>query len=316
MAKYRNNLPQNSGDLFLTDAGLETDLVFKHGYELPCFASFPLLNSSQGSELLFRYYCTYAEIAREFSTGLVLESPTWRASNAWGDQLGYDPDELDTINHKAVEMMQEIRSVYEADHSPMVISGSIGPRGDGYDPNNSPSADEASCYHYAQIKTFTDTDADFVSAFTIPTINEATGIVLAAKLLDMPVVISFTVETNGHLPAGECLQEAIETVDHKTSDAPVYYMVNCAHPTHFADTLDTNEAWTKRIWGLRANASCKSHAELDECDQLDGGHPAELGEQYKQIRSKHPQIRVLGGCCGTDERHVREIAKACVAMVS
>ena len=207
--------------------------------------------------------------------------------------------------------MAELRAEFETARSPMVISGNIGPRGDGYDPQRLMSVAEARDYHGEQIAVFANTAADMVSAFTMNYVNEAAGIALAAKQAGMPAVISFTVETDGKLPTGETIGDAIAAVDGASGASPVYYMINCAHPTHFRDALKSGEAWVDRIGGLRANASRRSHAELDAATELDAGDPREFGQLHAELRRLLPRATVLGGCCGTDHRHVEQISLVC-----
>jgi S-methylmethionine-dependent homocysteine/selenocysteine methylase len=306
---YRAALPQLDGDVFLTDGGIETTLIFHQGLDLPLFAAFGLLKDEEGREALRRYYEPYLELARERGLGFVLETPTWRASPRWGAELGYRPEELEDVNRRAIALMEELRERYEAGGAPIVISGCIGPQDDGYNPSQLLSADEAQRYHSTQIGTFAETAADMVCALTITYADEATGVARAARDAGLPVAISFTLETDGRLPSGQELGEAIEQVDAETAGAaPAYYMLNCAHPTHFEAVLDG--PWTARIRGLRANASTKSHAELDEADELDDGDPADLGARYADLREKLPALNVLGGCCGTDHRHVCAVRDA------
>ncbi|MEZ4681041.1 MAG: homocysteine S-methyltransferase family protein [Caldilineaceae bacterium] len=310
MAKYRANLPQLSGDLFLTDGGLETTLIFHNRVDLPLFAAFDLLKSEEGESTLRNYFYTYARLAQQYGTSFILESATWRASADWGQRLGYSLDSLADMNHKAIALLQEVRTHFESAQHKMVISGCVGPRGDGYNPAFMMSADEAELYHAAQVQLFQHSEADMVTAITMTYVEEAIGLTRAAQAANMPVAISFTVETDGRLPSGQPLADAIEQVDHVTNSGPVYYMINCAHPTHFADTLIGGNGWTERIQGLRANASTRSHAELDEATELDDGNPVKLGSQYRALRPYLPKLNVLGGCCGTDHRHVEEICKA------
>lgn len=309
MTKYRNNLPQLDGDLFLTDGGIETTLIFHDGLDLPLFAAFDLLKSDTGTTALRNYFRTYADLARRQNVGFILESATWRASSDWGEQLGYTSEALATANHKAIALLDSVRNEYETTRSKMVISGCIGPRGDGYNPAFMMTAEEAEHYHSAQVEAFRNSAADMVTAITMTYADEAIGLTKAAQKAHMPVAISFTVETNGHLPSGQALDKAIAEVDQATDRAPVYYMINCAHPTHFMDTLIGGNGWTDRIQGLRANASTKSHAELDEATELDAGNPVELGTQYQALRSHLRKLNVVGGCCGTDHRHVAEICE-------
>jgi S-methylmethionine-dependent homocysteine/selenocysteine methylase len=314
MTKYRNHLPQLSGDLFITDGGMETTLIFHEGWELPEFASFDLLKHEAGYQAIQKYFRTYCNLAKNYGVGSILESATWRANPDWGNKLGYNSAELADINRKAIELLQDIRQEWETEQSQIVLSGCIGPRGDGYIPTAAMTVAEAADYHRPQIEVFRDTEADLVTAMTINYVEEAIGIVQAAQAANMPVVISFTVETDGKLPTGQSLKEAIDRVDAETGNAPVYYAINCAHPTHFADVLTAGEAWVSRIRGIRANSSSRSHAELNEAPDLDEGNPTELGQQYRDLRSKFPNFNVLGGCCGTDDRHVEAICKACLPV--
>jgi homocysteine S-methyltransferase len=311
MSTYRNRLPQLDGGLFLTDGGLETTLVFHDGLELPHFAAFDLLRTAEGTGRLRAYYQRYLDIAAASGTGFVLESAGWRASSDWGNKLGYSRQALAQVNVDSIELMSELRTAYAAKVRPIVLSGCVGPRGDGYDPGALMSAEEAQVYHAEQIAAYAGTDADMVAAITMTNVNEAVGITRAARVAGLPVAISFTLETDGRLPTGQSLREAIEQVDAATGSAPTYYMINCAHPTHFDTTLTGTDAWLGRIRGLRANASRRSHAELNESPDLDAGNPVELGSQYRDLLHRHPQFNVLGGCCGTDHRHVEAISAAC-----
>lgn len=310
MAKYRDQLPQLEDGLFITDGGLETTLIFHDGVELPAFAAFDLLKHDRGVALLRRYYTRYAELARSHGLGLVLESPTWRANPDWAAKLGYDARALEEANRKAIDLMREVREAYEGGRTPIVISGNLGPRGDGYQPAARMSAREAQAYHAVQIKTFAQTEADMVAVFTMNYVEEAIGVGAAARACAMPVAISFTLETDGRLPSGDSLADAIARTDDETGGYPSYYMINCAHPTHFAAVLQGDAAWHRRIGGLRANASTRSHAELDESAELDAGDPEELGAQYRSLRSRLPRLSVVGGCCGTDHRHVDAICRS------
>jgi homocysteine S-methyltransferase len=310
-AKYRHRLPQLDGGLFLSDGGLETTLIYHDGFDLPMFASFVLVESERGRAALRAYFDRYVAMAVKHGTGFILESPTWRANPDWGVKLGYDREQLATANHATIAMMHDIRGTRETAFTPLVISGNIGPRGDGYDPGALMSPCEAEAYHAWQIGIFKDAGADLVSAFTLTNVNEAIGVSRAAEAAGMPCVISFTVETDGKLPTGESLAVAIASVDRETNAAPVYYMINCAHPDHFRDALDQDAGWMKRVRGLRANASRKSHRELDNATALDAGNPKELGELYAELLRRFPLINVLGGCCGTDHRHVACISASC-----
>ena len=303
-------LPQLSR-LYLTDGGLETDIIFRRGVELPCFSSIVLMRDAAGRRLLDDYIADYIAIARRAGTGLILETPTWRASVDWAAKLGVTAEALDLLNAEAVTYLLAIKAQSDV---PILVSGCIGPRGDGYDPGQLMSADAAQVYHSRQVRSLAAAGADMISGLTINNVPEAVGLVRAAGDAGMPVVISFTVETDGRLPTGDGLGEAIDAVDAATGAAAAYFMINCAHPSHFAAVLAEGGAWTKRLRGIRANASRCSHAELDAMTSLDDGDPVELGREYRALRERHKQLTVLGGCCGTDARHVAAIAERCVEI--
>jgi S-methylmethionine-dependent homocysteine/selenocysteine methylase len=305
------SLPQLSGDrLFLTDGGLETVLVFHKGFELPHFASFTLLEDEQGRAAMREYFAEFLALARERGTGFLLDTATWRANPDWAALLGYDAEALDRVNREAVAFAQAIRDEHADADTPVLINGVLGPRGDGYVVDGVMSAEEAEDYHAGQVRSFAAAGADMVSAITMTYAEEATGIARAAAKAGMPVAISFTVETDGRLPSGQRLGDAIAQVDFESGSSPAYYMVNCAHPSHFEHVVQGGGAWAGRIAGLRANASTMSHAELDEAEELDEGDPDALGADYVALRSHLRNVNVIGGCCGTDERHVAAVAAA------
>jgi homocysteine S-methyltransferase len=295
MAKYRNNLPLLSDTVFLMDGGMETTLIFHEGIDLPYFASFDLMKNEAGRRQLRAYYTRFVDLARSRGVGL-------------------DAAALDDVNQSSIEMLLGLREIYETPASPMVVSGVIGPRGDGYRADNAMSALAAADYHAAQARAFAQADADMVSAYTLNYVEEAVGIAIAAKDAGLPSVISFTLETDGRLPTGQPLRDAIEQVDAETAGAPAYYMLNCAHPTHFDHVVAEGGEWLDRIRGLRANASSRSHAELDSAPDLDAGDPVELGRQYRGLRDRMRNLNILGGCCGTDFRHVEQICFACLPV--
>lgn len=311
MAMYRNSLSQMSGERFLTDGGMETDLIFLQGFDLPNFSSFVLLDSKDGRAALVRYYEGFLSLARDRGLGFVLDTATWRANPDWGRLIGYDLERLAAVNVEAVRLVAALRAKWEAPSAPIILSGVIGPRGDGYR-SGKIEIREAEDYHAFQVETFRSTQADMVSAFTMNTVGEAAGIARVAKAQAMPCTISFTVETDGRLADGTSLRAAIEATDEATDGSPLYYMINCAHPTHFQHALARGEDWVERIQGVRANASAKSHAELDESETLDAGDIPDLGRRYRALIEAFPRIRIWGGCCGTDHRHLAAICEACI----
>jgi len=289
---------------FLTDGGLETTLVFVDGIDLPDFAAFPLLDSDAGRGALRRYYSSYLDLAERHGAGFVIDTPTWRANLDWGARLGYDPIRLAAVNRRAVEFVTALTD--ERKGLQRVVNGVIGPRGDGYVVGATMSASEAAAYHGLQARAFAEAGAEMISAITMTYAEEAIGIARAAASVSLPAVISLTVETDGRLPSGQTLADAIAQVDTATSASPAYYMVNCAHPTHFIDSLDPTADWVGRIRGVRANASTMSHAELDAATELDRGDIGLLADNYANL-STVLDLRVIGGCCGTDHEHVQSV---------
>jgi homocysteine S-methyltransferase len=325
MAIHRDRFPDIGAELLLTYVGMETDLIFTRGVDLPGFASFPLLETQEGRNLLRQYFKDMItlgdetskvtgkesgkETGRKTRVGVILESPTWVANRDRGAEIGYGPEALRRLNQQAIALMAEVRAANG--DLPTVISANIGPRGDAYAPDRQMDAEAADRYHTEQISALAETEADVVSGYTIAYTGEAIGIVRAARRFGLPVVISFTVETDGRLPSGTPLKEAVCEVDAATKGYAAYFMINCAHPDHFAAVLE-DAPWMARVKGIAANASRCSHAELDTAKDLDDGDPDELAEQLFRIRRQFPHIRVLGGCCGTDMRHMTKIAKATV----
>jgi homocysteine S-methyltransferase len=297
--------------LFLTDAGLETDLIFNHGIEIQEFAAHTLLPDAAGREALANYFRSFLRLACEMGAGFILDSQTWKAHMHWANDLRASADELRAANRDSIAFIAGLREEFKSDSMPIVLDGAIGPMGDAYAPNGVVTADEAEEYHSTQLGWLAETDVDMVTAFTFTQADEAIGVVRAADSVGLPIVVSFTVETDGNLPTGQPLGEAIQAVDEATESVAAYFMVNCAHPDHFSHVLEDSE-WVRRIRGLRCNASRKSHADLDESETLDDGDPIELGSQYKAMLEKMPWVNVFGGCCGSDLRHVTEIARAVI----
>ena len=299
---------------YLTDGGLETTLIFHNNIQLNHFAAFELLRNETGRKVLEEYYRPYLSLAEKYQSGFVIESPTWRSNADWGVKLGYTHDELFALNKQSIKFIREVAEPFTA-LPQLIVSGNIGPRGDGYRADFLMTAEQSRAYHADQVKAFALSDADIVTAATITYSNEAIGIVNAARSFALPVVISFTVETDGKLPGGESLQEAVEKVDAQTDHYAEHFMVNCAHPKHFINEFHGNGHWKSRIGGIRANASLKSHAELDQSTELDAGDKCLLASGYAELFTLLPSLKVMGGCCGTDCSHLEEICKTLEGML-
>lgn len=306
MAKYRTALPTLGNSLFVSYTGIETDLIFNRGIDLPGFASYPLLETKESREMLYEYYAQLIDMAQQKGVGVLLESLTWVANRDRGAAIGYNQESLKKFNIAAIDLIARARE--KKGDLPTLLSAQVGPRDDGYVPTEQMTADEAESYHSEQIETISKTDADLVGAFTLCYPEEAIGIIRAGKRFEIPVVIAFTLETDGRLPTGMPLKEAIENVDKATDEGAAYFLINCAHPDHFSSVLEDSK-WIQRLRGVVANASRCSHAELDESEELDEGDPEELGELVGGLCKKFPHFTIVGGCCGTDMRHLRKIVE-------
>jgi homocysteine S-methyltransferase len=304
---------------FLTNAGTETYLVFQQGVDLPEFCAFVVHEDEESwAELERNHLDPIFRAAAENRCGLMLDALVWRAQPDFVAKLGRAPEELGPINERAVSRTRASvdrwrrANGHSAETFPVLIAADIGPRGDGYRVENSEvTSDAAREYHRAQIEALAAARVDVVCALTMTTAAESIGIVEAATACELPTIVSPTVETDGRLPDKRPLKSFIEDVDRATEGAPLFYMVNCAHPTHLFPCLEaaraTGESWLSRFRGFRANASAKSHGELDNSTELDRGDVQELAEQMATIQAAYG-LRVIGGCCGTDHEHLIAMA--------
>jgi S-methylmethionine-dependent homocysteine/selenocysteine methylase len=292
---------------FLTDGGLETDLIFNDGCELPLFSAFVLLANEQGRTVLRRYFDRYLDIAEASVRGFVLDTATWRANAGWADRHGLTADDIRRINVEAVRFAREIRASRSWSDR-ILVNGNIGPTGDGYAPDRILTPDAAEALHRPQLEAFAAEGVDIAIALTMTHVGEAVGVARLAQELKIPLGLSFTVETDGRLPDGMALNTAIAATDEATGGSPLFYGVNCAHPSHFLGEL--KGSWIDRISVVRANASTLSHKELDEATELDDGDPEDFGRLYEELGRVLPNLRIVGGCCGSDCRHVAAAARA------
>lgn len=317
-AKYRNQLDKIfalSSPYLIAYSSLETLLIFAEEKELPCYASFVLVKSEEGRDRIRRFYEEHIRLAISHQRSILLDTVGWRANSDWAGKLGIFGDELDDLNRKSVELMVDLQRSMETPGTKIVLSGSVGPRGDGYRTDFRMTPAEAQQYHAHQINVYRDSAIDIIVAYTLTYLDEALGITLAARSAQIPIALSFTLETNGCLPSKESLRTCIEEIDAKTGAWPMFYMVNCIHPIHFIDLLRLHreEPWVKRIRGFRCNASKLSHEELDNAATLDDGDPVEFGSIHRALREVLPHVVVMGGCCGTDIRHISQICQQCTA---
>lgn len=296
---------------FITDGGIETHLIYNIGIPLQHFAAFPLNDSVEGRDVIRDYYRDYLPVVRAAKRKFLFATDTWRASPDWAERLGYEVALLRQNNIASVAICAEIAAEFATAGIESEIAGTIGPRREAWQYDGDMTVDEGVDYHSPQIEAFAETRAFQLHACTLTNTPEAIAIVRAAKRAGLSAVISFTVETDGALPGGKPLGRAITEVDEATAGYPAYYMINCAHPTHFTPALSSGAAWVERIGGLRANASSKSHAELDASPDIDIGDIDNLADEHMALLSGLPNLQVIGGCCGTDHRHIAAICARC-----
>jgi len=312
MHKHTPELPQQKGEMFVTDGGIETHLIFNKGQDLPDMSAYLLNMTEAGRETMRDHYRAYIPIAQKAGQGFLFDTNTWRANPDWGTRIGFDRTSLRTANLRAVELCQEMQAEFAAAGVSSIVSGVLGPRRDAWQHDALMTVEEAMHYHAAQVAAFAETDAAYLSAYTLTNVPEAVGIARLAAEHGLPVVLSFTLETDGNLPGGKPLGLAIEEVDAATGSYPAYFMINCVHPMHFTQTVRQGGAWVERIGGLRVNASKMSHAELDNSLTLDIGDLDDLAQRYAGVMPLLPNLSVIGGCCGTDHRHIGAICAACL----
>lgn len=299
----------NKDDIIITDGGLETTLIYKYNIELPYFSCINLLKTDSGRNIIYNCLLNYVNISEKYNVNIIIETPTWRCSKKWSKLLNCENSDIEKINREAVNIVKSIKK----NNKKIIISGNIGPIDDGYVISNKLTIEELKEYHSEQIYILANENVDIISAFTINYVEEAIGITLVCKDINIPLVISFTLNIDGKLPSGMTLEDSIKYIDKYTNYYPMYYMINCAHPKHFISLFkDNNSDWIKRIKGIRSNASDKSHEELNNSKKLDIGNIVELSNYCKNIRKENKHINIFGGCCGTDENHVEEILIKCL----
>lgn len=303
-----SKLPQMNGRDMTCGGGIETWLQYVDGFELRHFCLFELLDDKRGVACLTDYHRKLVEAAVPHGFGVINEGLHYRASRDWGELIGYSREGLEEINIRGIEFYKDFAREYDSPETPMIVGGVIGPRGDAYNVARAMAAAEAEDYHSEQILTFKKAGADQITAATLSSIEEAIGIARAAKAADMPVVISLFVKQGGRLSGGETVEEAITKVDAATGNVPAYYMINCTHPTEFEPAL-TADDWNRRLGGFMPNAVAMETLDLCKLGHLEDGNPEELGGQMADLARRFPHIHVWGGCCGTDGRHIGQIAQ-------
>jgi homocysteine S-methyltransferase len=301
--------PRLENKFYLTEGGTETEILYKWGYELPEFAMFTLLENAEANECVLGMYRRYFDVAEAYGTGILVTGHDYRASPDWARKLGYSLKGLTEMQHRTIQFLTDIRAEYEGRVSDVYVSGCIGPRGDAYGTGGGISEAESEDYHSVQLSNLVETDADMAIAQTFNNIPEAIGVVRAATAIGIPIGVCLTLTTDALLRSGPTLKEAVETIDDRTGGAAAWFGTNCSHPVEFEPAISEAGAWAERLRYIRPNATQMEKIALCKLGHLEDGDPVELGHQIGDVARRFPNADILGGCCGTDERHLGEIAK-------
>jgi homocysteine S-methyltransferase len=303
---------QKEGRFYLSEGGSETELMYKYGFELPHFAMFPLLNNSDAVLKMREMYISYLEVAAKHKICALMGGLDYRASPDWGELLGYSPEGLAEANLQSIEFLREIANEYTSEIPGILIQGYIGPRGDAYERNENITENEAEDYHSVQLETLKKADVDLAHALTFNNIPESIGVARAAAKIGVPLGISLRLDSSSKLNSGPSLVEAITAIDKETDQSPEFYSINCSHPLEYEPAIEPGD-WINRVRGVRPNASKLEKIALCQIGHLEEGDPVELGEQCGDLARRYPHMDLWGGCCGTWNRHLEEIAKNVLA---
>lgn len=301
--------PFQDGLLYLTEAGTETEVLYKEGYELPHFAMWTLLDNPEAMERIGDMYRRYLDVAAENETGIVLCGFDYRASPDWAALLDVDRDGLREVIHRGIGFLRDVSDPYRDRVPHILLGGSIGPRGDAYSRGEPVTADSAEEYHSFQIACLKEAGADIACAHTFNNIPEAVGVARAARAEGLPLAMYFSLDSSSRLNTGPSLRDAVIETDSQTGNAPLFYGLNCSHPVEFEPALEPGD-WIDRLRSIRPNASKMEKIALCKLGHLEDGDPDELGAQMGDLARRYPHMDIMGGCCGTDERHLSRIAEA------
>jgi len=301
--------PRLENKFYLTEGGSETEILYKWSFELPEFAMFTLLDDPEADNVIRGMFRRYFDVAAEHGTAMLLNGHDYRASPDWGAKLGYSSEDLRNVQHRVIRFLDDLRAEYADRVSDVYIAACIGPRGDAYGTGGDISADESEDYHSVQLHNLDGTAADMAVAATFNNVPEAIGVIRAANSIGIPIGVSLTLTPEGRLRSGPSLREAIETIDEASGGGAVWFGTNCAHPVEFEPALADAGPWLERLRYIRPNAAKMDKIALCSLGHLEDGDPVELGQQMGEVARRFPRVDILGGCCGTDERHLSQIAQ-------
>lgn len=308
MDKHTSLPPQKEGRFYLTEGGTETELMYRHGFELPHFAMFPLLDNPNALSRMKDMFRSYLDVAAKHQFCALMGGLDYRASPDWGELLGYSPASLADANLQSIEFLREVASEYSSQIPEILFVGLVGPRGDAYERNETITENEAEDYHAVQLETLKKANVDSALAITFNNIPESVGVARAAARIGVPLAVSLTLDSNSKLHSGPSLAEAITTIDRETDQSPEYFLINCSHPVEYEPAIEPGD-WINRIRGVRPNASKMEKIALCQIGRLEEGDPEELGMQCGDLARRYPHMDIWGGCCGTWSNHLDEIAR-------
>jgi homocysteine S-methyltransferase len=301
--------PQENDVIYLAEGGQETEIMYRHGHDLPEFAMYPLLENPEAVADLKQMYARVLDIAAECGFAAMICGLDYRASPDWGEKLGYSRSGLAEALEASIAFLRDVAEPYQGQIDRILIGGSIGPRGDAYSLNRTITADEAEDYHGFQLEVLQRVGVDFASAMTFNNVAEAIGVSRAAARVGLPLSMGFVLDNNHRLKSGASLREAVEAVDAEAGNAkPDFYGINCSHPLEFEPALESGD-WILRLRSLRPNASARDKMDLCKIGHLEEGDPVDLGHRMGALAKRLPHVDIFGGCCGTWDKHLCEIAR-------
>ena len=302
--------PLLPGLRYLAEGGQETELMYGHGFDLPEFALFPLLDNPAAAAKLTAMYRAVLDVAVRHRLGVLLGGLDYRASPDWAERLGFDAAQLAEYQIRSIDFLRQVSQPYRKRLPHILVAGCVGPQGDAYHRNEAVTETSAQAYHSTQMANLAAADVDVVEAMTFTSAEEAIGVIRAARAHDLPIVVSFMIDSAGAADGSWSFRKMIETVDSATDGYALFYGINCSHPVEFEPQLAEPGEWLDRIGLLRPNASAKDKTELCQIGHLERGDPADLALRMERLAERMPDVRIWGGCCGTWDEHLERIAAA------
>ena len=262
-----------------------------------------------GKKILDKIYNQYISVAYKFNLPILILTPTWRANKERLELAGFKDK---NVNADCVKFLFDIRNKYGEFASKILIGAPMACKGDAYNPEEALLSDEAYNFHKFQVKKLSEAGVDFLLGSTLPASSEALGMAKAMAESNIVYILSFVIHPNGKLLDGTSLNETISVIDNSVSPKPIYYMLNCVHPTHcmsaINNELNNTEVIRTRLKGLQANGSAMSPEELELLEKTSSQSPSIWGKKMIDLYL-NSNLKILGGCCGTNHHHIKSIAR-------